>query len=79
MTSLELALRLATALLAGGLIGAERQYHQHRAGLRTNVLVALGAALFVALGAMTPGESSPTRIASYVVSGVGFLGAGDSP
>jgi putative Mg2+ transporter-C (MgtC) family protein len=72
----ELALRLGMALAAGACIGMERQWHQHRAGLRTNVLVALGAALFVALGAMTPGESSPTRIASYVVSGVGFLGAG---
>ena len=72
----ELALRLGMALAAGACIGIERQWHQHRAGLRTNVLVALGAALFVALGAMTPGESSPTRIASYVVSGVGFLGAG---
>ncbi|HWZ60580.1 MAG TPA: MgtC/SapB family protein [Gemmatimonadaceae bacterium] len=76
MPPVELALRLGTAIAGGGLIGLERQWHQHRAGLRTNVLVALGAALFVVLGAMTPGESSPTRIASYVVSGVGFLGAG---
>jgi putative Mg2+ transporter-C (MgtC) family protein len=76
MPPLELVLRLATALAAGALIGVERQRHQHRAGLRTNVLVALGASLFVVLGVMTPGESSPTRIASYVVSGVGFLGAG---
>jgi putative Mg2+ transporter-C (MgtC) family protein len=76
MPPLELALRLGAALAAGALIGVERQWYQHRAGLRTNVLVALGAALFVVLGVMTPGESSPTRIASYVVSGVGFLGAG---
>ena len=76
MPALELTIRIAVALLGGALIGAERQWHQHRPGLRTNVLVSLGAALFVALGAMTPGESSPTRIASYVVSGVGFLGAG---
>jgi putative Mg2+ transporter-C (MgtC) family protein len=76
MSPLELTLRLGAALAAGAIIGIERQWYQHRAGLRTNVLVALGAALFVALGVMTPGESSPTRIASYVVSGVGFLGAG---
>jgi putative Mg2+ transporter-C (MgtC) family protein len=46
------------------------------AGLRTNALVATGAALFVMLGSMIPGESSPTRVVSYVVSGVGFLGGG---
>jgi putative Mg2+ transporter-C (MgtC) family protein len=76
MPPLELALRLGVAVIGGAVIGVERQWHQHRAGLRTNVLVALGAALFCILGVMTPGESSPTRIASYVVSGVGFLGAG---
>lgn len=76
MSALELALRLGVALATGAVIGVERQWHQHRAGLRTNVLVALAAALFCVLGVMTPGESSPTRIASYVVSGVGFLGAG---
>jgi putative Mg2+ transporter-C (MgtC) family protein len=46
------------------------------AGLRTNALVANGAALFVMLGSMIPGESSPTRVVSYVVSGIGFLGGG---
>jgi putative Mg2+ transporter-C (MgtC) family protein len=43
-------------------------------GLRTNALVSTGEALFVMLGSMIRGERSPTRIASYVVSGVGFLG-----
>jgi putative Mg2+ transporter-C (MgtC) family protein len=46
------------------------------AGLRTNALDANGAALFVMLGSMIPGESSPTRVVSYVVSGIGFLGGG---
>lgn len=46
------------------------------AGLRTNALVAGGAALFVTLGVLTPDEVSPTRVAAQVVSGIGFLGAG---
>jgi putative Mg2+ transporter-C (MgtC) family protein len=46
------------------------------AGLRTNALVSTGAAMFVMLGSMIPGESSPTRVVSYVVSGIGFLGGG---
>jgi putative Mg2+ transporter-C (MgtC) family protein len=44
---------------------------QPRRGLRTNTLVAAGAAMFVLISQMTPRESSPTRITSYVVSGVG--------
>jgi putative Mg2+ transporter-C (MgtC) family protein len=46
------------------------------AGLRTNTLVALGAATFVIFAALVPGEASPTRVAAQVVSGIGFLGAG---
>jgi putative Mg2+ transporter-C (MgtC) family protein len=56
--------------------GVERQWRQRMAGLRTNALVATGAALFVMLGSMIAGESSPTRVVSYVVSGIGFLGGG---
>jgi len=70
--------RAAIALLLGAFIGAERQWRQRMAGLRTNALVALGAALFVLLGVMLSHSQGvdPTRIAAYVVSGVGFLGAG---
>jgi len=71
----ELALRLGCALLCGGLVGAERQWRQRTAGLRTYTLVALGSCLFITIGCVIP-DSSGTRIASYVVSGVGFLGAG---
>jgi uncharacterized membrane protein YhiD involved in acid resistance len=46
------------------------------AGLRTNTLVALGAATFVLFAGLFPGEASPTRVAAQVVSGIGFLGAG---
>lgn len=67
--------RLATALLAGASIGAERQWHQKMAGLRTNALVALGAGGFVAFSDVA-GQGDPTRIAAQVVSGIGFLGAG---
>jgi len=67
---------VALALVLGTLIGLERQWRQHPAGLRTNALVAIGAALFVSLSRMVPGDASPTRIASYIVSGVGFLGGG---
>jgi putative Mg2+ transporter-C (MgtC) family protein len=66
----------AAALLLGVVIGLERQWHQHPAGLRTNALVCLGAALFVSLSRLMHDEGSPTRIASYVVSGIGFLGGG---
>jgi putative Mg2+ transporter-C (MgtC) family protein len=60
----------------GIVIGSERQWRQHQAGLRTNALVALGAALFVSLSQLMADVNSPTRIASYIVSGLGFLGGG---
>jgi len=72
----ELAIRLAVALVLGALIGIERQWRQRTAGLRTNVLVALGSASFTVFSVMTPDEISPTRVAAQVVSGIGFLGAG---
>ncbi len=67
--------RLAVALVAGAAIGVERQWHQKMAGLRTNALVALGSAGFVAFSGVVA-QGDPTRIAAQVVSGIGFLGAG---
>jgi putative Mg2+ transporter-C (MgtC) family protein len=67
---------LGSAFLAGGLIGLERQFRQRTAGLRTNVLVAVGAAAFVDLGGRLMGADGASQIIAYVVSGVGFLGAG---
>ena len=64
------------AFVLGTLIGAERQYRQRNAGLRTNALVAIGAAAFVDLGQRLGGDIESIRIIAYVVSGIGFLGAG---
>jgi putative Mg2+ transporter-C (MgtC) family protein len=82
----DLAVRLLGAGALGGLVGLERELSEQPAGLRTHLLVALGAALFTAVGAdpasfgladAHPGGGfDPTRVASQVVSGIGFLGAG---
>lgn len=58
------------------MIGAERQYRLRTAGLRTNVLVAVSAAAFVDIGMHLTGADGAVRIIAYVVSGIGFLGAG---
>src|ERR1700681_3098978 len=75
MTILEFTLRLALALLLGSIVGLERQYRQRMAGLRTNALVSVGAALFVMLAPLGS-AGDPTRIAAQVVSGIGFLAGG---
>jgi putative Mg2+ transporter-C (MgtC) family protein len=73
---LPIMVNLLSALGLGVLIGIERQWRQRAAGLRTNALVAVGSAAFVALATVVEGENSPTRIAAQVASGIGFLGAG---
>ena len=76
---LELILRLATALVLGGLIGLERERQERAAGLRTVTMVSLGSCLFTLIGAYgfgAPPRVDPTRIAAQVVTGIGFLGAG---
>jgi putative Mg2+ transporter-C (MgtC) family protein len=72
------AARAAIALALGAVIGVERQWRQRIAGLRTNALVSLAAALFEMFSVLLSGAhgTDPTRIAAYVVSGIGFLGAG---
>ena len=79
-------LRLVASVLFGGIIGLERDIHGRAAGLRTNILVCLGSALFmiisqqVAIDNQIEGETvlriDPSRIAAQIVSGIGFLGAG---
>lgn len=77
LTILSFALHLLTALVLGSLVGLERQWRQRMAGTRTHALVAAGASAFVMAGSILQGDASaPGRIVSYVVSGVGFLGAG---
>jgi len=70
------AVNLGTAVALGAVIGFERQWRQRLAGLRTNTLVALGAASFVVYDNLFSAEPSLTRVAAQVVSGIGFLGAG---
>ncbi|HET9874205.1 MAG TPA: MgtC/SapB family protein [Mycobacterium sp.] len=71
----DFVVRLAVGLGCGALIGLERQWRARMAGLRTNALVAAGATLFVLYG-VAANDTSSTRVAAYVVSGVGFLGGG---
>lgn len=81
VSNVALLLRISLALLAGGLIGLERQLDGKPAGLRTHMLVSLGAALFVLVGIQTgmakadPGTAS--RIMQGIIAGIGFLGAGE--
>lgn len=79
LTSSELLntlIALCAAFVLGAFIGAERQFRQRTAGLRTIVLVTVGSAAFVDLGARVAGHDGASRVISYVVSGIGFLGAG---
>ncbi len=75
MDLLTFAIRLAVAFSLGAVVGLERQLRQGLTSARTNALVAVGAAQFVALSALM-GAGDPTRIAAQVVTGVGFIGAG---
>ena len=70
------ALNLFVAGCLGAAIGLERQWRQRLAGLRTNTLVALGAAIFVTYSRVVLDDEGAARIAAQVVSGIGFLGAG---
>lgn len=73
---LDTLVSVTTAFLLGGLIGFERQVRQRTAGLRTNTLVAVGAAVFVDMANRLHGHEGAVHVAAYVVSGIGFLGAG---
>ncbi|MBN1965553.1 MAG: MgtC/SapB family protein [Anaerolineae bacterium] len=72
----EVALWLLLAALLSMVIGMDRERRQRPAGLRTHMLVGLGACLFTTLSALVLPGGDPTRIAANVVTGVGFLGAG---
>jgi putative Mg2+ transporter-C (MgtC) family protein len=72
--------KLGLSLVLGGLIGLEREAHQRPAGFRTHIIVCLGACLFMLvslkMGELDPNGADPSRVASQVVPGIGFLGAG---
>src|SRR5688500_10905000 len=73
--------RCGAAALCGGLIGLERERKGKPAGFRTNILICLGASMYMAVGLLIDGEggeaaTDPARIAAQVVTGIGFLGAG---
>ena len=75
--TLTLILRLALSGLLGGLIGAEREYRAKVAGVRTHILVAVGAALMMVVSRYGfDGQGDPSRVAAQIVSGIGFIGAG---
>ena len=76
MTFATFLLSLGAALGFGLLIGLERQFGQHPAGLRTNALVAAGAALFVLFARSFQDSGDTARVAAQIVSGIGFLGGG---
>jgi putative Mg2+ transporter-C (MgtC) family protein len=82
---LDISFRLLLAAVLGAAIGFEREIHDHPAGMRTHLLVSLGSGIFTVLsivafsGSVAPNGSIPTdtsRVASQIVSGIGFLGAG---
>ena len=69
--------RLILAAILGGAIGLEREYRHRAAGLRTNMFICLGAAMFTVLSrGLATNSSEYTRIASNIVQGIGFIGAG---
>jgi putative Mg2+ transporter-C (MgtC) family protein len=77
----DLAFRMLIAALLGAAIGLEREIHEHPAGMRTHLLVALGSAVFTELSiygfiGTTTAPIDPSRVAAQIVSGIGFLGAG---
>lgn len=79
LSDVELVQRLLTAALLGAVIGFERELRQKSAGLRTNILIAIGSALFTLMSYEMASEASdgdPGRIAAQIVTGIGFLGAG---
>jgi putative Mg2+ transporter-C (MgtC) family protein len=73
---LEDLIKLAAAIIIGGLLGAEREFHDKAAGLRTLILICLGSTLFTIFSIDIAGFRDPGRIAAQIVTGIGFLGAG---
>ena len=75
LSNIDIAIRLFLALIAGALVGLEREKNNHPAGLRTHMLVSVGSAIITIASIMMSVED-PTKIAAGIVTGIGFLGAG---
>jgi putative Mg2+ transporter-C (MgtC) family protein len=76
-SDLELLGRLLLAAMLGGAVGAERELHDQPAGLRTHMLLTIGACLFTLVSAYGfGGPTDPSRLAAQIVTGIGFLGGG---
>lgn len=73
---IEIILRLILAIVIGGVIGAEREYQNKSAGFRTMMLISMGSAFFTIISMQIDNTNSPDRIASNIVTGIGFVGAG---
>jgi putative Mg2+ transporter-C (MgtC) family protein len=77
LSDIELIQRLLLAAAIGGVTGAERELRRKSAGFRTNILIALGSAIFTICSlTLGQGVGDPTRISAQIVTGIGFLGAG---
>ena len=82
ITTADIVIRLTVATVVSTLIGVEREWHEKPAGIRTNVMVGLGACLITLASVQTPSlwpefrPIDPGRIAAQIVSGIGFIGAG---
>lgn len=77
MLPLDLLARLLLATILGAVIGIDREIRRKPAGLRTNMLIALGSALFTIMSLRLAGQGgTPDRVAAQIVTGIGFLGAG---
>lgn len=70
------SIKLLVALLLGALLGAEREYKSRNIGFRTIILITLGSTFFTILSLVIAGTGDPSRVASNIVTGIGFLGAG---
>lgn len=72
----EILIRFLLAALWGGIVGLEREYRGKSAGFRTIIMISIGACFFTIMSKVIGGDGNPDRIASNIVTGIGFLGAG---
>ena len=73
---LDIIWKIILAMIVGGLIGAEREYRSKSAGFRTMTLICMGSAIFTIFSCIIGGANNPDRIASNIITGIGFVGAG---